>query len=179
VATKIALLRAVNLGGETKVSMADLRKLLAELGLGNPRTLLQSGNAVFEGGQGGDDELEKVLESETTRSLALRTDFFVRDLVEWSSMIANNPFLAEATTDPSHLLVVCLRAQPGERSVRTLDALAGPERAGTWGRHLYLTYPKGIGRSRLTMSVIERTLGTRGTARNWNTVLKLAALAQG
>lgn len=178
-ATKIALLRAVNLGGETKVSMSDLRKLLAELGLGNPRTLLQSGNLVFEGGQDGDDELENLLQSETARSLALRTDFFVRGRAEWSSMIANNPFLTETTTDPSHLLVVFLRAQPAEASVRTLDALAGPERARTWGRHLYVTYPEGIGRSRLTMSVIERTLGMRGTARNWNTVLKLVALAQG
>ncbi len=56
-------------------------------------------------------------------------------------------------------------------------AITGREVVEAVGAHAYLVYPDGIGRSRLTTALIERTLGTRGTGRNWNTVLKLAALA--
>jgi uncharacterized protein (DUF1697 family) len=54
-------------------------------------------------------------------------------------------------------------------------AIRGPEMVRSVGRQLYVAYPEGIGRSRLTGSLIERRLGTRGTGRNWNTVVKLAA----
>jgi len=57
------------------------------------------------------------------------------------------------------------------------QAIVGREVIRAGGRHLYIVYPDGIGRSRLTNALIEQKLGTQGTARNWNTVLKLAALA--
>ena len=67
-----------------------------------------------------------------------------------------------------------------EAAVAALRAAAvGPELIKVAGREAYITYPAGIGGSKLTAAVIERKLGTRGTARNWNTVLKLAALARG
>ncbi|MGC1183689.1 MAG: DUF1697 domain-containing protein [Candidatus Dormiibacterota bacterium] len=176
--TRFALLRAINLGGKTTVRMADLRQLLEDVGMANPRSLLQSGNLVFESPGGAESAVESLLEKETASRLGLRTEFFVRGTAEWSTLRQNNPFPAEADGDPSHLLVVFLRAVPSPDSVLAVDALAGPERAQAWGRHLYVTYPDGIGRSRLTMSVIETQLHTRGTARNWNTVLKLAAMAQ-
>lgn len=176
--TRIALLRAVNLGGRTTVRMADLRHLLEKMGMANPRSLLQSGNLVFESPSGAESAVESELETATASGLGLRTQFFVRGTAEWSSLVENNPFSAEAAGDPSHLLVVFLKDAPSAESVHAVDCLAGPERAQAWGRHLYVTYPDGIGRSRLTMSVIEAKLHTRGTARNWNTVLKLAAMAQ-
>ena len=58
-------------------------------------------------------------------------------------------------------------------------AIQGPERIRADGKHLYVVYPAGIGRSKLTNSLIEKKLGTRSTGRNWNTVLKLSALASG
>lgn len=177
--TQIALLRAVNVGGHGQVTMADLRQLLVDVGMKKPRSLLQTGNLVFESRAADDAELERTLEVETERRLGLRTDFLVRGAQEWSSMITRNPFPEAAASDPSHLLVILLKSQPAEDSVRALDARPGPERVGVWGRHLFATYPEGIGRSKLTIGSIERQLGTRGTARNWNTVLKLAALASG
>jgi uncharacterized protein (DUF1697 family) len=56
-------------------------------------------------------------------------------------------------------------------------AIKGREQVRVKGRQAYITYPDGIGRSKLTMAVIEKALGTRGTGRNWNTVLKLGDLA--
>lgn len=158
--------------------MAELRQMLDDMGMHNPRTLLQTGNLVFQSPSSSESELEALLETETERRLGLRTDFLVRSASEWSSVVAQNPYPKAAESDPSHLVVVFLKSEPDQESVRALDAAPGPERTSAWGRHLFATYPEGIGRSKLTISLIERKLGTRGTARNWNTVLKLAALAK-
>ena len=175
----IALLRAVNLGPHNRVPMAGLRDLLAELGFAEPRTLLQSGNAVFRGARrvGG---LERLLEAEIAKRFGMETDCFVRTAAEWELVVAGNPFTAEAERDPGHLLVMCCKRAPAAEDVRTLQAcIAGPELVRAAGRELYIVYPAGVGTSRLTNALIERKLGTRGTGRNWNTVLKLRALACG
>jgi uncharacterized protein (DUF1697 family) len=57
-------------------------------------------------------------------------------------------------------------------------AIKGRETVRAWDRHAYVTYPDGIGRSKLTIAMIEKHLGSRGTGRNWNTILKLAALSE-
>jgi len=175
----IALIRAVNVGGHQAVGMAALRDLLAKLGLGDPRSLLASGNLLFRGGRRTTVQLEKLLETEAARRLGLATDFFVRTGEEWGEIIARNPFPAEAERDPGHLLVMALKAAPTARAVKALQAaITGREVVRAVGAQAYLVYPDGVGRSRLTTALIEKTLGTRGTARNWNTVLKLGALAQ-
>lgn len=178
-ATYIALLRAVNLGPHNKVAMADLRELLADLGLEDPRTVLQTGNLVFGSGASGAEELERLLEEEAKARLGLDTDVLVRTAEEWREVIEGNPFPGEAESDPGHLLVFCLKAAPEPGAVKALqEAIRGREQVRARGRHAYVTYPDGIGRSRLTIAKIEKHLGTRGTGRNWNTVLKLQALAE-
>jgi uncharacterized protein (DUF1697 family) len=173
----IALLRAVNVGGRS-LAMADLREMLVELGLEDVRTLLQSGNAVFESGKS-PAALEVLLEKATAERLGLQTELFVRTAHEWETAIAANPFSREAHDDPSHLLLMPLKTPPKSADVQALTAaIKGRERVATRGRHAYLAYPDGIGRSKLTSAFIESRLRTPGTARNWNTVLKLAALAR-
>jgi uncharacterized protein (DUF1697 family) len=173
----IGLLRAVNLAGHNNVSMADLRGLLTELGLKDGRSLLQSGNLVFLSDVRTSTELESLLEHAAEKRLGLRTDFFVRTAAEWKAIIADNPFPEEAERDPSHLLVMFLRKTPNRENVTALQrAITGREALRTKGPHAYMIYPDGIGRSRLTNALIEKMLGTRGTGRNWNTVLKLGAL---
>jgi uncharacterized protein (DUF1697 family) len=177
--TYIALLRAVNLAGRNKVSMSDLRALLDKLGMHNPRTLLQSGNLIFQTDAAATAELEHQLEDATEHHIGLRTDFLVRRAEEWSSIIAANPFPDYAERDPSHLLVNCLKVPPGPEAVAALEAaVPGREEVLVKGREAYTYYPDGVGRSKLTNALIEKKLGTRGTARNWNTVLKLGALAE-
>jgi uncharacterized protein (DUF1697 family) len=175
----VALLRGVNLGGRTQVAMSDLRDLLAELGFAQVRSVLNSGNLVFSGGRKTGAPLERLLETEAEKRLGLRTDFHVRTADEWATVVAKNPFRAEAKRDPSHLVVMVLKKAPTAKAVETLRAaITGPEINDAVGRHAYIVYPAGIGRSRLTNSLIDSKLGTRGTGRNWNTVLKLAELAQ-
>jgi uncharacterized protein (DUF1697 family) len=175
----IALLRAVNVGGNNQVGMADLRALLEKLGYANAKSLLQSGNLVFDAGDGRRaPDIEQQLETGAKKHLGLDTAFFVRAGKEWKAIITGNPFPKEANADPGHLLVVLLKDAPAAGAVAALQAaISGREVVRAGGRHAYVVYPDGVGRSRLTMALIEKKLGTRGTARNWNTVLKLGALA--
>ena len=176
--TYIALLRAINLGSHNKVAMSDLRELLLSLGMQDPQSLLISGNLVFRTDGQSTAELEGRLEKASAKRLDLQTDYFVRTAKEWKAIVTANPFRAEAKSDPAHLVVMCLKGAPGREAVSALQqALTGREVVRAVGREAYIVYPDGIGRSRLTTALIEKKLGTRGTARNWNTVVKLAALA--
>jgi uncharacterized protein (DUF1697 family) len=174
---QIALLRAVNVAGNNKIAMADLKAMMAELGF-EARTLLQSGNIVLKDAKFGGERLERLLEAESAKRLGLKTDFFTRSADEWNELIKENPFAKEAKDDPGHLLVLPLKTAPKAGAVEALQrAIRGRETVAAKGRQLYAVYPDGIGRSKLTIGMIEKALGTRTTGRNWNTVLKLAAAA--
>ena len=171
----IALLRGVNLGGHKMVAMADLRALIAKMGFTDVQTLLQSGNVVFSGPSKAPSVLESQIEKELEKRLELDVDIHIRTPQEWRAVIEGNPFPAEAKKDPSHLLLTCYRSPLEASRVKAAQqAITGPERLHASGRHLYMTYPNGIGRSKAGV-VVGKTLGA-GTARNWNTVLKLAAM---
>ena len=176
-ASHIGLLRAINLAGLNRVSMTELRALMTALGLADAQTLLQSGNVVFRS-DASPDQLERQLEKAAAKRLGVQTDFFVRTAKEWRAIIESNPFPKEAKADPGHLLTVVLKADAEAAKVLALqNAITGREVVQAKGRCLYVVYPDGVGRSRLTSATIEKMLGTRGTARNWNTVLKLGVLA--
>ena len=174
-----ALFRAVNLPSHGKLSMSSLRALLEELGLRDAQTILQSGNALFSSPRSA-SALEKLIERELLARLALETDVVVRGGPELAEAIAANPFRREAANDPGHLLVVFLKSVPAAGTVEALrKAVKGPELVHGEGPQLYASYPDGVGRSKLTAALIERKLGVRGTARNWNTVRKLNELIGG
>jgi uncharacterized protein (DUF1697 family) len=174
----IGLLRAVNLAGKNAVSMSALRELLADLGMPDARTLLQSGNVVFRSDIRSAAKVEKLLEDAVEKRFGLKTEFFVRTTEEMNTIVADNPFPREAKQDPGHLLVGFLKDAPDAAAVTALQkAIVGREVVRAIGRHSYVVYPDGVGRSKLTSALAEKKLGTRGTGRNWNTVLKLQALA--
>jgi uncharacterized protein (DUF1697 family) len=174
---QIALLRAINVGGHNKIAMSDLRDLFGTLGFSGTKSLLQSGNLVFESARLTGANLEPLLEVETASRLGVAVDFLVRSAAELRAIIESNPFPVEAKGDPSHLLVIFLKAAPEAKEVKALQAgIKGPEIIHAKGKQLFVVYPAGIGNSKLTNSLIEKKLGTRGTSRNWNTVLKLAAM---
>lgn len=176
---RIALLRGINVGGHNKVAMSDLRKLCEGLGLADVKSVLQSGNLVFCSDRKTDTELESLLEKETAKRLGVSADYIVRSGAELARVVARNPFAKEAKDDPSHLLVMFLKSAPKTKNVDELRAaIKGRETVANDGKQLYIVYPDGIGRSKLTGTLIERILGTKGTARNWNTVLKLLALCE-
>src|SRR6266849_2807589 len=100
----IALLGGINVGGHNKVAMSELRDLLAALGFAGARSLLQSGNLVFESPRLTGAALERLLEVETAKRLEVSVEYLVRTADEWERIVARNPFPNEARRDPSHLV---------------------------------------------------------------------------
>jgi uncharacterized protein (DUF1697 family) len=173
----VALLRAINVAGHNSVPMAALRKLLTDLGVSEPRTLLQSGNVVFDAAGKSAAKLEGEFEQASRGRLELEISYFIRTAAEWQAIIEDNPFPDAAQNDPGHLVVMCLTATPARARVAALQAaIRGRETIAAAGKQLYIVYPDGIGRSKLTGKLIEQHLGTLGTSRNWNTALKIAEM---
>jgi uncharacterized protein (DUF1697 family) len=174
----VALLRAVNVSGRW-LAMSDLRATFAKLGFADAKTLLQSGNVVFTSDKRKTAELEHLLEAGTRKHHGMQVDYMVRSAMEWAGIVAANPFPREAQADPGHLVVLALKA-PSKAAAETAlrAAITGPELVRVMGKNAYVYYRAGIGASKLTPAVIERHLGCRVTARNWNTVLKLLALTR-
>ena len=177
--TYVGVLRAINLGSHNKIAMSDLRAMIEKVGFEEARTLILSGNIVFKSSSSSAGKVERMLEEASTKHLGVTTDYFVRSAKEWQAIIDANPFPKEAKRDPARLVMMCLRNAPSADQVKALQAaIKGSEIVKAVGRQAYFVYPDGQGRSKLTIQVIEKALGTRGTARNWNTVLKLGELAK-
>lgn len=173
----IALLRGINMGGNKKLAMSDLRAAAEKLGLAEVHTLLQSGNLVFSSAKK-PDSLETLLETALAKQLDLSTHVLIRTAAEWKKLVAANPFIDQAARDPSHLALMLLKHKPSPASVASLKkAIVGRETFEAEGRALYAYFPDGFGTSKFTTALIDRTLATTATARNWNTVLKIAAAA--
>jgi uncharacterized protein (DUF1697 family) len=176
----IALLRSVNVGGNGRLVMADLREMAEGLGHTNVRTLVATGNLIFESKRKTPARLEKELEDAALKRLDLTVDIIVRTAKEWAAVVEANPFPEMAKDDPSHLVVMAMKKKPTAAGVEAVRAaVKGPEVVEAAGRELYITYPSGIGTSPLSGAVIERRLGMRGTARNWNTVTRIAEAVTG
>ena len=174
----IALLRAVNVGGRSLVTSATLKSFFDVLGFEDATTLLNSGNVVFGSSARKGAALETFLAQEAKKRLKLETDFIVRNAKEWRAVIDGNPFRKEAISDPGRLVVMALIAEPAKSAIVALQkAIPGREKIASHGRELYIVYPDGQGGSKLQAQLI-RHLGVRGTARNWNTALKLLALVE-
>ncbi len=175
----IALLRAVNVGGRNRIGMDDLRSICESLGLRDVETYVQSGNAVFRTAAGSLDRLAARMEDAIGKRLGFRPAVILRTAPELRETIARNPFAARGGLDPARLLVTFLAAEPSAEARAKLAAIrASPEEMHLAGRELFVYYPNGAGRSKFPQAAVERALKIAGTARNWNTVTKLAGIAQ-
>ena len=172
----IALLRAVNVGGR-KVLKDDLLGLAKDLGFDDARTLLASGNLVLWGKAEGGAALEMRLEDGLEKRMGLRTEFMVRTPAELQAIIEANPYPEQAEKGPNHLVVNFLKTPIAKADVEILrGAISGRETVEARGRELYVVFPDGIGESMLDRDWKRTKRAPVGTARNWNTVLKLAEM---
>jgi uncharacterized protein (DUF1697 family) len=172
--TCIALLRGVNVGGHNTLPMEQLRSIATDAGFADVRTYIQSGNLVgttaLDAAAAGDLLAEAIL---ATTGLVVRV--IMRTADQWSHVVAANPF--REVEDPGRHVHVIFLPVPATDAVRTFDATAfAPEAVVVAESELYLHLPDGMGRSRLAVTVNRIPEVAAGTARNWNTVLRLAAL---
>ena len=173
-----ALLRGINVGGHKKVPMADLRAVLADLGYADIRTHLQSGNAVLTSKLPA-GRLEQEIAAAVADRIGVSCAVIVRTAAELASVAARSPVGAEPEY-PSRYFVAFLSARPDEDRAAALAAQSfGPDRLWLSGCEAYLWCPNGAADTKLTPPVLERQLGVRATARNWNTVTKLVELTSG
>lgn len=176
----VALLRGINVGGKNLVPMAELRALGAELGYENVHTLLQSGNVLFESAEASNEKLESKWAGAVSDQFGLKIDMVVRSAEEWKEAIEANPFPLEEGLNLSHFFAYFLQSKPEPEAIVAVLAFdRGPEKPCIFGKTLYCYYPDTVIDSKFTGAWIEKTLGVRATARNWNTVLKIAALLKG
>ena len=172
----IALLRAVNVGGR-KVLKDDLLGLAKDLGFDDAKTLLASGNLVLWGKDGSDADIEARLEDGLEKRMGLRTEFMVRSPAALKAIIADNPFPDLVEARPNQLVVSFLKHPIPADDVEVLRAaITGRERVEAGRKELYIDFIDGIGESMLDRDWKKTKKAPVGTARNWNTVLKLAAM---
>jgi uncharacterized protein (DUF1697 family) len=170
----VALLRGINVGRHKRMPMADLRDLLSGLGYTDVKTLLQSGNAVFSASTRSTASVERAIEKAVVGRFGFDVRVLVRTRDEIEAAVAANPL---PVPDGSRFLVSFLDRDPAAR-VRQLDpAEFEPERFAIGTRVLYVWCARGFMDSRLLPELSDERLGVVATARNWNTVTKLLAMA--
>jgi uncharacterized protein (DUF1697 family) len=175
--TQIAFIRGINVGRAKRVAMADLRKLVADLGYGNVRTLLNSGNIVFTTSRATSGDAAARIEKAMAKTLGVSARVFMLSAEDLSAAIAANP-LAKVASDPSRFLVAVLENPADLKRLKPLTKQDWDGEALAIGQRVaYLWCPEGILASELLVEVMG-LLGDAATTRNWATMLKLAALAE-
>jgi uncharacterized protein (DUF1697 family) len=176
--TYVSLLRAVNVGGRT-VPMATLREAYESLGFADVQTYIQSGNVVFTTNERSATAVGKRIEAALARETKLDVRVLLRTAAEMQAVVERNPFRISAENAKT-LHVTFLASRPPAARVKAIDrAKFAPDEFVLEGREIFGRYPNGYGRSKMTNVLFERALGIDATTRNWNSVCKLAALAQG
>ncbi len=173
--TLIALLRGINVGGNNKLPMKELSALLAGMGLRDVQTYIQSGNVVFSC----DARTKATLAAKISAAIKAQHGFaphiLLLEAAELKKAMAGNPY-PEAEAEPKSLHLLFLDEVPQQPDLKALEAIkADNERFKLAGKVFYLHAPDGVGDSRLAARA-EKLLGVPASARNWNTVCKLAEM---
>ena len=172
----IALLRGINVGKAKRVAMADLRALMEAEGHANVRTLLNSGNAVFDAKAGAPAKLAAGLRAAILAQAGVDCEVIVKSAADIAAAIAEHPLRAHADDD-ARLLVMFTQDAATLRELAPLESIDWAPEAFAVGAHAaWLWCAGGINDSPLGKSV-GKVLRERGTGRNWATLLKLDALA--
>lgn len=169
----IGLLRGINVGGHNKIPMAGLRQVCSDLGWADVESYIQSGNLVFSAA-GSAAELEFRLEKALAVYFNLSIPVIVRNAADWPSLRASNPFPEAAEREPHLLLMGLTKAPLLPDAAALLQARAADgEHVAQTEQALWIHFPNGSGRSKLTPGLMDRLAGSPVTTRNWRTVLKL------
>jgi uncharacterized protein (DUF1697 family) len=173
-ARHVALLRGINLGSSRRVQMGRLREALSDRGYEDVRTFLQSGNVLLTSSRS-PQRLARDLEGAIADDLGVDVDVVVRSRDELADVVERDP-LGTVATDAKRYQVTFLARKAPASVARELGAGDfAPEQVVVSGREIYAWHPDGVQRSKLARLLSDRRLG--GTARNWNTVTRLLALA--
>ena len=175
----VSLFRGINVGGHHKIRMDELKELHESLGFKDVLPYIQSGNVVFTSDEAERAQLRRQIEDGFEKKFGFHVEVIVRTSAELREIIDKNPFSSQPGKESKWVVVMFLAARPDDTAQEDLlKTYAGPEELFIIGKEVYIYYTNGIGRSKLSNSLLEKKLKTFGTARNWNTILQLQKLIQ-
>ncbi len=172
----VALLRGVNVGGNKRVPMAELRVALEALGYANVRTLLNSGNAVFDSTIRVSATHESRIKAAILDAMQIDVPVIVKSAKEYAAIESENSLAAATATDPSRLFVAFARDASALNGLAPiLGLIQAPEQFRIGKEAAYLGCPEGISQSKAGEALLGK-LGKAVTTRNWATALKISAM---
>ena len=176
--TYISILRGINVSGQKKILMADLKTLYENLQFKNVKTYIQSGNVVFKSEKKlADTETAKRIEEAIQKEYGFHVPVIIRSHKELDKVIASNPFSSEKNIDLKKLHVTFLSEFPSKEKLQELKSVDfSPDEFTIQGKEIYLHIPVSYGETKLSNSFFEKKLKVTATTRNWNTVNKLAEI---
>ena len=173
----IALLYSVVIDQKRRVVMSDLRAIAENLGYRNVRTLVSTGNLVFEADETPVPDIEQALEKAFADFHGKHVDIIVKNATDWKRLVASNPFLAEAETEPDRVGIRFMRDPLRPDLAEFLRPYqTDGERVALIDGHVWVHYPGQISLSKLSGQLTPKRMGGIGTARNWNTVKRLGEM---
>lgn len=174
----VALLRGINLG-KRRIPMSELAAIFADAGCEDVRTYIASGNVLYRAAPTLAARIPGLVEEAIRKEHGFDCPVVGRSAAELDAIVAGNPFADAALSDPKTVHVAFLRDRPAKARVEALDPdRSPPDRFVVKGREVYLHYPDGAARSKLTNAYLDTTLDTVSTARNWRTVRKLQEMTR-
>jgi uncharacterized protein (DUF1697 family) len=174
--TYIAFLRGINVGGQNKIKMTELKQLLETIGLKRVRTYIQSGNVVFESEEK-PAQLSERIEDEIKNTFGIITLVILRTALELEEITKKCPFLEETFSEGESLSIAFLGESLSEEGENSLEKFNhGIDEYFSEGKEIYLYLRQSIRNSKLAIQV--QKLGIPVTIRNWNTTTKLVALSK-
>lgn len=172
----VALLRGINVGGKNKLPMKKLAALFVAAGCKNVETYIQSGNVVFDAPVSAAKRVPRAVSAAIQEQFGFQVPMIMRSGADLAKVVAENPFLGQGAAE-KELHVYFLADTP---AAAQLDVnRSPPDEFVLLGREVYLRLPNGMGRTKLTNAYFDSKLKTVCTARNWATLLHLAAMANG
>jgi uncharacterized protein (DUF1697 family) len=177
--TFISILRGINVSGQKKILMADLKVLYENLKFKDVRTYIQSGNVIFKSNEPlSDIEFEKKIEDQIFKKYDFHVPVIIRSEDEIRKIISANPFLKEKNIEQKKLHVTFLSNIPDKENVESIEKMDfSPDKFMISGKEVYLYVPNGYGETKISNTFFEKKLKVKATTRNWNTVNKLSELS--
>jgi uncharacterized protein (DUF1697 family) len=175
----ISLLRGINVSGQKKIKMADLKALYESLGLKEVSTYIQSGNVIFSAGAKKEAVLKRMLESAIEKHYRFKVPVIIITNHQLAAILNANPFATtDLEKDGTKMLISFLSDEPSQDKMQSLiEYVKAPERLIVDGKQVYLHCPGGYGKSKLNNTFLEKKLGVEATTRNLKSVIKLRELS--
>ena len=176
----IAILRGINVSGQKKIRMEDLRELLNGCGFKNLQTYIQSGNVVFQSEMTDQKKVSSMIADAIKDKYDFDVPVILREAVDLDYMLNNNPFLSNGREkEKNRLYVTFLDEKPAQAKMENINQEDyKPDEFQFQGREVYLYVPVGYGKTKLSNNFFENKLKVTATTRNWNTVKKLVEMSK-